>query len=230
MPSATEFALRVTVGGLLGAGIGLEREWRQRGAGVHTSALVAIGAALFALLGPVVGTDSETRILANIVTGVGFLAGGVILRQGASITGLNTAGTIWATAAVGALAGIGQFAHAFMGAGAILLFNVALQPLVEAIEARAAVAQERHGEKTYRVQVVCDEAAIAEVRAAIVDAVKASKLNLRSISTGATDAGHEIRTELRLKHRDDGVVERFAATLLQRPDVRHVTWRMLDSD
>jgi putative Mg2+ transporter-C (MgtC) family protein len=229
MPSPTEFALRVVIGGLLGAAIGFERQWRQRGAGMHTSALVAIGAALFALLG-IAGSDTQARILANIVTGVGFIAGGVILRQGATITGLNTAGTIWATAAVGALAGVGQFEHAFMGAAAVVAFNLVLQPLVEATDSRAAVYQERRGEKTYRVHAVCDDAVLANVRAAIVDALKESKLDLRSIATEATDQGHEIRTELHLKHRDDSVIEQFSADLAQRPDVSHVTWRMLDNE
>ncbi|MBV8196548.1 MAG: MgtC/SapB family protein [Candidatus Eremiobacteraeota bacterium] len=229
MPGPGEFALRLFVGGLLGAAIGFERQWRQRGAGMHTSALVSIGAALFALLG-VIGSDSGNRILANIVTGVGFLAGGVILRQGASISGLNTAGTIWATAAVGALAGDGQFAHAFMGAAAILVFNLVLQPIVELTSSRAAVYQERHGEKVYRVHASADDDAVDDVRAAIINAVKSSKLNLRSISTEATDHGHEIRTEIVLQHRDDALIERFSAMLSGRADVRRVTWRMLDSD
>jgi putative Mg2+ transporter-C (MgtC) family protein len=229
MPTATEFALRVLAGGLLGSVIGFERQWRQRGAGVHTSALVAIGAALFTLLGPVVGSDSETRILANIVTGVGFLAGGVILRQGASITGLNTAATIWATAAVGALAGVGQFWHAAMGAAGIVGFNLALQPLVEKIDSSAAVYQERHGAKTYRIHAGCDDAAIDDVRAAVVDIVKTNNLILHSISSESTDHGQEVKVELRLGHRDDPIVERFSSSLAQRPTVRNIRWRMLDS-
>lgn len=227
--TATEFALRILVGGLLGGAIGFERQWRQRGAGMHTSALVAIGAALFALLG-VVGNDNHARIVANIVTGVGFLAGGVILRQGASITGLNTAGTIWATAAVGALAGLGEFAHAFMGAAAILVFNLALQPLVEAVDSRAIVHRERRGEKDYRLHVLSDDDALESVRAAVVDAVAASEADLRSIATDATDQGKEIRAEVRLKHRDDGKIEAFVAALSNRPGVRRVAWRTLDSD
>jgi len=222
MPGPNEFALRILVGGLLGATIGLERQWRQRGAGLHTSALVAIGAALFTLLGPVIGSDSETRILANIVTGVGFLAGGVILRQGTSVSGLNTAATIWA------LAGVGQIAHAAMGSAAIIVFNVTLQPLVERIDRQAAVYQELHGEKRYRVLAACDEAAVTEVRAAIVERLKATKLDLRSIATEKTEEGYEIRTEIHLQHRDDSVIEGFCATLSPRADVRDVTWHMLD--
>jgi putative Mg2+ transporter-C (MgtC) family protein len=229
MPTASEFALRVLIAGILGAAIGFERQWRQRGAGMHTSSLVAVGAALFALLGAA-GSDSQARIVANIVTGVGFLAGGVILRQGTSISGLNTAGTIWATAAVGALAGLGESAHAAMGAIAILAFNFSLQLLVEATDSRAALFQEQHGDKMYRFHAVCDAAAAAEIRAAIVDAVRTTKLNLHSISAQPTEQGEEIRAELRLLHRDDSLVESLAAKLLQHPHVRTVRWHMLDPD
>ncbi len=228
MISTTEFALRLLVGGGLGAAIGFERQWRQRGAGLHTSSLVAIGSALFALLSPILGSDSETRILANIVTGVGFLAGGVILRQGTTISGLNTAATIWSTAAVGALAGVGQFAHATMGAAAIIAFNLALQPFAEAIDSRAIVHAETKGGKTYHLTVTCDEAAVGDVRAAILDAVKSTKLNLHSISVEPSDHGQQVRADLRLAHRDDAVIDGLSATLQRRPDVRDVKWRTVD--
>ncbi|MBV8497948.1 MAG: hypothetical protein JO003_01645, partial [Candidatus Eremiobacteraeota bacterium] len=108
-------------------------------------------------------------------------------------------------------------------------FNLALQPLVEKIDSQAAVYQERHGEKTYRIHAACDDAAVDDVRAAVVDAVKASDLILHSISTGSTEQGQEVKVELRLAQRDDPVVERFSKELGQRADVRHVRWRMLDS-
>jgi putative Mg2+ transporter-C (MgtC) family protein len=226
---ATDFGLRLLFGGLLGVAIGFERQWRQRGAGLHTSALVATGAALFALLSPVVGADSETRVLANIVTGVGFLAGGVILRQGTSVTGLNTAATIWATAAVGALAGVGLYREAAMGAAAIIIFNLSLQPLVTIIDSRSAVFHEQHGEKVYSLQVTCDGAAEAGVRSAIIDAVSTSKLQLRSLHATPDDEDHEIHASLHLLSRDDGLVERMAASLTKQPGVRHVTWGIADS-
>ncbi len=143
---AWEFALRLAVGALLGVAIGFERQWRQSPAGLHTSGLVAIGAALFALLAPVVGAASETRVLAAIVTGVGFLAGGVILREGLNVKGLNTAATIWATAAVGSLAGVGLFEEALLGALAIIVLNWWLQPVERFIERRRHVRAEQHGQ------------------------------------------------------------------------------------
>jgi putative Mg2+ transporter-C (MgtC) family protein len=127
---------------LLGVAIGFERQWRQRAVGLHTSSLVAIGAALFALLDLTIGAGDTTRIVAGVVTGVGFIAGGVIFRTGLNVTGLNTAATIWATAAVGALAGFGFWKEATAGAVAIILLNVLLTPLADAINVRSKEPKE----------------------------------------------------------------------------------------
>ncbi len=134
--TALEFVSRLGVAAILGIAIGFERQWRQRATGLHTSTLVAVGAALFALLDGIIGAGDTTRIVAGVVTGVGFIAGGVILRSGVNITGLNTAATIWATSAMGALAGFGLWLEAAIGAGVIIFLNLLLQPLADAIDAR----------------------------------------------------------------------------------------------
>jgi putative Mg2+ transporter-C (MgtC) family protein len=136
------FLARLGVAALLGVAIGFERQWRQRATGLHTSSLVSIGAALFALLDISIGAGDTTRIVAGVVTGVGFIAGGVILRSGLTIIGLNTAATIWATAAVGALAGFGFWAEAASGAVAVILLNLLLQPLADAIDRRTQARQQ----------------------------------------------------------------------------------------
>ena len=125
---------RLAVGTVLGFLIGFERQWRRRPAGLQTSSLVTVGAALFATIAPSFGLGSDLRILANIVTGVGFLAGGVILRDGMTVSGLNTAATLWSAAAVGALAGVGLFYEASVGAVAIVGLNFFMGPLAERID------------------------------------------------------------------------------------------------
>ena len=135
--TTVDFFSRLGVAAILGIAIGFERQWRQRAAGLHTSSLVSIGSALFGLLDLAVKSGDTTRIVAGVVTGVGFLAGGVIFRSGLNVTGLNTAATIWATAAVGALAGFGFWEYTTAGALTIILLNVFLQPLADAINARS---------------------------------------------------------------------------------------------
>ena len=139
---------RLTVGALLGLLVGYEREWRGRPAGLHTCGLVATGAAAFAAIAPALGSGTGDRVIANIVTGVGFLAGGVILREGMNVSGLNTAATIWATAAVGAFAGVGLFREAAAVAVAILAINILMDPLSAALNARIERAKARRSNQT----------------------------------------------------------------------------------
>src|SRR5262245_26047961 len=100
---------------VLGAAIGFERQWRQRLAGLRTNTLVALGAASFLMFsGLVPGESSPTRVAAQVVSGIGFLGAGVMFKEGLSVRGLNTAATLWCSAAVGVLAGAGFPVHAVL--------------------------------------------------------------------------------------------------------------------
>lgn len=117
---------------LTGALIGVERQCRQRDAGLRTNVLVAIGAAAFTLLSCSMtqpGYGDPSRVAAQIVSGVGFLGGGLILKDGLSVRGLNTAATIWCSAACGTLSGVGMFVEAFVTVGCVLAAHVFLRPL-----------------------------------------------------------------------------------------------------
>jgi putative Mg2+ transporter-C (MgtC) family protein len=124
--------LRLSLAAALGGAIGAERELRERGAGLRTHLLVCVGSALFTLVsaygfhdflvsgGTLVRTD-PTRIAAQIVSGIGFLGAGAIIRQGLSVRGLTTAATLWLVAAIGMASGAGYYAGALITtAGAIL--------------------------------------------------------------------------------------------------------------
>jgi putative Mg2+ transporter-C (MgtC) family protein len=132
-----EFALRIACAFALGAIVGLERQWRQRMAGLRTNTLVATGAALFVTVANFTPYNAnQTQIAAYIVSGVGFLAGAVIFKQNLNITGLNTAGTIWASAAVGTLSGVGAYGEAAVGAAFILAVNVILRPIPRLVRSK----------------------------------------------------------------------------------------------
>src|ERR1700727_3598420 len=107
--STIQFALRLGLGIGMGAIVGLERQWRQRMAGTRTNALVAGGAAAFVMCGLLLNNDPSGlgRIVSYVVSGVGFLGAGVIFKDGANVRGLNTDATIWCSAAIGALCGLG---------------------------------------------------------------------------------------------------------------------------
>jgi putative Mg2+ transporter-C (MgtC) family protein len=115
--------LRLALALVLGGAIGLERRWRGHEAGPHTNALVAAGAALFVMAGIIMAGDAGARFIAQVASGVGFLAGGVILRDGFHVRGLNTAGTIWCVAALGCLIGLGRLVVAIEATAVIIIAN-----------------------------------------------------------------------------------------------------------
>src|SRR5439155_25229073 len=115
----------------LGAATAIEGEYRQKPAGVRTNILIALGSALLTMMSvDIGGTGTPDRIAAQIVSGIGFLGGGAILRSGLTVHGMTTAATIWVNAAVGMAAGAGRFAIATI-ATAITLAVLALLPPVE---------------------------------------------------------------------------------------------------
>ena len=121
----------------LGGAIGLERQFRQRSAGLRTNVLVAVAAAAFVDLGFRVGAaDGSVRVISYVVSGIGFLGAGVIMKDGTEVRGLNTAATLWASAAVGAFAGAGQAGEAVLVAVFVLAGNTLLRPLVDIVNRR----------------------------------------------------------------------------------------------
>src|ERR1700748_1601710 len=119
---------------VLGTLIGAERQYRQRGGGLRTHVLVAVGAATFVDIGQHInGNAGATQIIAYVVSGVGFLGAGVIMKQDNNVWGLNTAATLWCSAAVGACAGADLAIEAVTLTAFVLAGNTLLRPLVNAI-------------------------------------------------------------------------------------------------
>lgn len=129
-----EFALRLLAALFAGLLIGIEREWQKKPAGIRTNTLVSIGAALFVLLSYQIAEKQGnitdvTRIIGQVVTGIGFLGAGIIFKQGTDVYGLTTAATIWCSSAVGCLAGAGLFVESGMGVIAVVSVNLLLIPM-----------------------------------------------------------------------------------------------------
>jgi putative Mg2+ transporter-C (MgtC) family protein len=177
---ATVAALATAFG--LGALIGLERQWRQRSAGLRTNVLVALGAAAFADLGVrVAGAEGATRIVSYIVSGIGFLGAGVIMKEGAQVSGLNTAATLWASAAVGAFAGVGLEAEAALVTVFILACNTLLRPIVNFINRRPMHPGET--EALYRVHLICRPKDVSEARDLLFEELEAHHYPVQEIQT-----------------------------------------------
>jgi putative Mg2+ transporter-C (MgtC) family protein len=158
-----EVLLRLVLAGILGGAIGAEREIREREAGLRTHMLVAIGAALFTIVSAYAWSDftfsaqsgityDPTRIAAQIVTGIGFLGAGAIIRQGLSVRGLTTAASLWVVAAIGIAAGAGYYSGAVITTIVVL---VSLWPL--RIAAHRIFERIRPGELRLEVELQANE-------------------------------------------------------------------------
>lgn len=108
----------------LGYLIGMERELHGKAVGTRTISLIAIGSALYVLMSPSILNGDNSRIIAQVVSGIGFLGAGIIFKDGDTVKGLTTAATVWCSAAIGCLCGYGMFAEAILGTVAIMCVNL----------------------------------------------------------------------------------------------------------
>jgi putative Mg2+ transporter-C (MgtC) family protein len=205
--------------------IGIEREWRQHTAGLRTNALVALGAALFVSISVFVDLEtSPTRIAAQVVSGLGFLAGGVILREGLSVRGLNTAATIWCSGAIGTLSGIGYPLAATIGTAAVLTAHLTLRPVVQWIEARRKSAPDVETFYNFRVECAADRDAV--IRGILLRHIGSdSRLWLRGLATQDLDSKRTVVTaDVFLFGQNDRLLEEIAERVSIEPEVKALSW------
>ncbi|MBF6137494.1 MgtC/SapB family protein [Nocardia otitidiscaviarum] len=225
-----EMLIRLSAGVGLGAVIGFERQYRARMAGLRTNALVAAGATLFVLLsahGFSGGTADPTRVAAQIVSGIGFLGAGVILRDGFTVRGLNTAATLWCSAAIGALSGAGMLPTALAGTVVVVVVNTALRAAGRRVDRRPEAGDEQHTRYSF---VACtDDAHEAHTRALLVQSLTRTDFQLVSVASSDIGSGKvEVRAELVSDRRDDRQMESAVSRLSLEPHVTSVGWRTLD--
>lgn len=206
-----DLASRVGLAVVLGAAIGLERQWRLRTAGIRTNALVSVGAALFVILGSVAitGQDADpTRVAAQVVSGIGFLGGGVILRDGLNVRGLTTAATLWCAAAIGSLAGAGITWLAVLGCLAIVATNVCLRPISRYVNQRVEDHRDDDGsvETELALEVVTTDKAESRVRALVLQTIARPDITLHSVNT-STKSNSRVAVIARMTTENENVSE-----------------------
>ncbi|NML32759.1 MgtC/SapB family protein [Paraburkholderia antibiotica] len=209
----------------LGALIGMERQSRQRFTGIATHALVSLGAATFTTLPFLLGEEGQVvRMAAPVVSGIGFLGAGVIIRDGLSVRGLSTAATVWGTGAVGVIAGSGFLATALIAALLIILCNLALPPLARFIYRHAPV--EPRNECYYIIEVVTQSQQEALVRATLLQRLDANGLSLQSLESHAlkSSAQVEVNAVVFAPQQQDEQLEVLVGELALAPHVSAVSW------
>lgn len=175
------FGAHIGVAIVCGLIIGLERQCRQHPAGLRTNALISLGSCLFASLATLVEHESSpTRVAGQIVTGVGFLAGGVILRDGLTVKGLTTAATVWCTAAIGTLTGCGFLLFAFCSTLCVLLLNLVMHPISNWIDLKTLKWMKY--ELKYQITLRCSLQASSTIRTVLAGYFQSHRaLSLHSI-------------------------------------------------
>jgi len=227
-----EFVLRLAVGLGCGSLIGLERQWRARMAGLRTNALVAAGATLFVLYSVVADdSGSPTRVTSYVVSGIGFLGGGVILRDGFNVRGLNTAATLWCSAAVGVLAAAGHLMFALIATATVLVVHLLGRPLGRLIDRDNATAEDEDFQP-YQLHLACRPKSEQHVRALIVQHTGGNDVTLRGIRTerAANADGGNVRVSatLLLDGKAPVRMEQLVAQLSLEPGVQAVHWHAAD--
>lgn len=209
---------------VLGTLIGAERQYRQRTAGLRTNALVALGSAAFVDLGQRLGGDVESiRIIAYVVSGIGFLGAGVIMKEGMNVRGLNTAATLWCSAAVGSIAGSDMVAEAVLLTIVVLLANTALRPLVDAIN-RFPV-EGRHIEATYSVSLTTDAANAGPVGDLLVEHLEGAGLPVGELETEELGEGQmTVTATLTSTIVEAGELDRITDHFQTVHGIVHATW------
>jgi putative Mg2+ transporter-C (MgtC) family protein len=230
-----DIGLRPVVALVCGALIGSERQYRQHSAGLRTSALVATGSALFVLAAALTTNDSSPlRVAAQVVSGVGFLCAGVIIRDGLNVRGLNTAGTLWCASGVGVLAGSGFYLVAAAGAVVVLLANLLLRPLARTLDQPSkSTGQTSELPVHYVVRAVCLSQQENHIRSLLLQGVSGSGLTLQALQSADTPdpTRVEVRADLQADGRKDTLLEQVVARLSLEESISAVRWEVSsDSD
>ncbi len=208
-----DVSMRLVVAALLGAAVGLEREVHGHQAGMRTHMLVSLGSAIFTVLSiygftavPGTASPDPTRIAAQVVTGIGFLGAGAILKFGTNVRGLTTAASLWVIAAVGLAAGAGDYVVAAVGS---VIAVLALGPLHELVQ-----RLERRGPREIRLRL---RLARLESFDRISQILLERRVEIVSIRSERTDDAHQMDLDLRLPR--PGTAQQLFTDIGRRPDV-----------
>jgi putative Mg2+ transporter-C (MgtC) family protein len=220
----------LTTAFVLGTLIGAERQYRQRTAGLRTNVLVAVGAAAFVDLAMhLTGADGAVRVVAYVVSGIGFLGAGVIMKQGMDVRGLNTAATLWASAAVGSCAGADMVVQAVTLTVFVIAGNTMLRPLVNAIN--RIPLNEQSSEATYYFKLAVSPETLPDMRDRLVETLEAANYPVADVNVVELgDDLLEIVATLVSTAVNPNELNPIVVELQAQPGVRHATWEVSTTD
>lgn len=221
-----DFVLRVALSMVLGFLIGLERQLTGHPAGIRINVLICMGTSFFTLFPMLYGSDQVFRVGSSIISGMGFLCSGVIFKDSGSVRGMNTAATLWCTAAIGILASTRMYAMAVTAAVLLIGSNLILRPLARKVN---PIAAGEENEKQYRISVTCQESAEQELRALLIHSNTCKTLYLTNLESGDV-VGDKV--EILAEYCSSGkskrtVLEGIVGQALKLPEVVSAGWEVL---
>ncbi len=224
----SDFCLRIGFALLSSFLIGLERQWRRRAIGLRTNVLVCIGSFFFASLDVIKGSG-DLRIAAQVVSGIGFLGAGVILKDGTNIKGLNTAATLWCNAAIGVLCAYGLLLEAGSGTILILMSNIVLRFISRKL---MAMNTNNQNEK-YIIKIIADYEKELVIRTMLTQNINDGEVTLNSLDTRKKDDKIEITASVNLTQATNSI-DHLITRFTMEPDVYYVNYtkcnNLLDDD
>lgn len=218
----TDFLTRLLVALLLSFIVGLERQWRRRAIGLRTNVLVCIGAFLFVSMPVMLDKMEDMKVPAQVVSGIGFLGAGVILKDGANIRGLNTAATLWCNAAIGVLCATGLLLEAITGTIFILGANIVLRYITK----RLLYIHENKCTRNYLLTIVLSKNKEGLLRTMLIQIVAETNIKLNGIETiEKPNDKIEITADISSEDKTESDIEHIITRFTMEPDVFYIGYK-----
>jgi len=210
--------------------IGIERQYRRRIIGLRTIILVSLGSFLFVSMSFFVGDTDVTRIAAQVVSGIGFLGAGVIIKNGFKVSGLTTAATLWCCAAIGVLCASGALFQAILGTLVILFANIVLRYINRVVN---NFSYNLHAILEYEIDIKMDDDLGLEVKKYInnyIDKNKNINLELSKFSINKGKNNHNLKIELSVKKTNHEYIDNLIDELYQNFKISNVSVNKRESN
>ena len=220
-----DFLLRIIVTFALGFAIGLERQWRRRVIGLRTNVLVCLGSFLFVSFSLLSNAKDVSRIAAQVVSGIGFLGAGVILKDKGNIKGLDTAATLWCDAAIGTLCAAGFLLEALVGTLFILIANIILRNITRKLNLKHI---EKMQYDKYRLKVVANEEQEFLIRTLISQGTNKTEASLISVDTTDLEDGKmRISATFNAPKDNNSSLEELVNRIVIEPGIISSGWKKI---
>lgn len=211
--------------------IGIERQYRRRIIGLRTIILVSIGSFLYVSLSFYLGENDLTRIAAQVVSGIGFLGAGVIIKDGFKVSGLTTAATLWCCAAVGVLCAAGAIYQAIAGTFVILFANVVLRYVNRVVN---NISYNKHAVETYEINITMEQDILSKLKQSINNFIKKNSrfyMEIVSLCFSHKNNKYQLKIQITIRKAYNGHMDNLIDELSHKFDLENVEIKkILESD